>query len=171
MGTAQSLKTMTERFLFSSVKLCDSGHAHIDLLDLIPGPVIHLAGLGKTEDILEDLHSPLCFLSVDAVYPDLRDQGITVGDGVELLLELFDLLPAASDIQSLPGQEARMPEISSAELIYISSPVIIAENLNRCIILIPRYLEPHWESQLGQLTSARHSTGSEMGWRTLGRER
>ena len=36
-------------------KLCDAGHADIDLLDFIPGPVIHFSGFRKTEDTLKDL--------------------------------------------------------------------------------------------------------------------
>ena len=125
---------------FISVKLRDPGHADIDLLDLIPGPVIHFSGFGKTEDILKSLNSPLGFLAIDAICPDLRDQRIMVGDGIQLFLKLFDFLTAASDVQGLagPGNRNAGDLLGRVDIKIFS--VIIAEDLDRRVILIAQIL-------------------------------
>lgn len=121
-------------------KLCDAGHADIDLLDFIPGPVIHFSGFRKAEDTLKGLHSPLRLLSVDTVCPDLWDQGIMVGYGIQLLLKLLDFLTAASDVQGLAGPGDRNAGDLLGRVDIKIFPVIIAEDLDRRVILIAQIL-------------------------------
>lgn len=59
-------------------KLCDAGHADIDLLDFIPGAIVHNTGHRKIENILKNFHRLLCIFSVNTIYGDPRDQRIII---------------------------------------------------------------------------------------------
>lgn len=75
----------------------NSGYAHIDFRNFIPGGIIHNTGCGQSEYPLEGAYRIGSAASEDTVLCNPGDGGIILCDAVELLLHLQNLLPRRAD--------------------------------------------------------------------------
>lgn len=66
--------------------------AHINIRNFIPGRIVRYSALGQAEDFLEDAHGVRRFLSVYAIYRNLGDCRVILGNPVKLLLQLSDFI-------------------------------------------------------------------------------
>ena len=129
----------TESFL---IQFCDSGNSHINLWNLIPGPVIHSSCLRQTKNLLKLSDRLRSCRSIHSVRLNLWQRRIRPRDHIELFLKLTHLCSACPVFQCVarPGRRDSGNFFCCVD-IHITS-IKIAKNLNRSIALISQLLWP-----------------------------
>lgn len=121
-----------------SDQLCNPGDTYKNLLDFIPGGIIHNTGGRKIKDSLK---LPYCILrgfSVNAIGRDGRQGRIGTGDGIELFLNLPDFIAGRTDVQrsTRPGSWNPGNFFGSVDIHVVS--VEIPKDFNGSIALVSK---------------------------------
>lgn len=117
-------------------RFANSGHAHVNAADGVPGSKICNTGLRQAENALEDADAFGSTRSVDSVYIQGRKCRVVLGDAVYLALQLADFVAGSTDSQVVTREGAwHAGNLFRGSDVHILA-VIITNNFNGTVAFV-----------------------------------